>query len=304
MAITWPVEATSPRSASPTEPMAEPAPVPVPVSADPAHLTLIKPRDAQDRHDSALRHRAPVHRPASVRYRVAADAGHLVALLSRRGDGHVDGMGLAARAFARGLLWWRPGAGRARRVFVVHGRDSQLRELMYDFLRALDLRPLEWESLVRATRQATPLLAEVVVKALRRGMAVMVLLTPDDVVSLHPALFGPREPSYETTPHSQPRANVLLELGMALAASPAKTIIIEIGQIKPIADLAGLNVIRFDGSETALAKIVERLKLAGCAVDDHGVDWLRPSRFAGLDAFNRKPPDGSKNAGGSKVYSV
>jgi len=80
-------------------------------------------------------------------------------------------------------------------VFVVHGRDSQLRELMYDFLRALDLRPLEWESLVRATRQATPLLAEVVVKALRRGMAVMVLLTPDDVVSLHPALFGPREPS-------------------------------------------------------------------------------------------------------------
>ncbi len=247
----------------------------------------------------------PCTRPASVRYRVAADAGHPVALLSRRrGDGYVDGMGLAARAFARGLLWWWPGAGRARRVFVVHGRDSQLRELMYDFLRALDLRPLEWESLVRATRQATPLLAEVVVKALRRGMAVMVLLTPDDVVSLHPALFGPREPSYETTPHSQPRANVLLELGMALAASPARTIIIEIGQIKPIADLAGLNVIRFDGSETALAKIVERLKLAGCAVDDHGVDWLRPSRFAGLDAFNRKPPDGSKNAGGPKVYSV
>ncbi|MGZ6270262.1 MAG: hypothetical protein ACXWMU_06820, partial [Candidatus Limnocylindrales bacterium] len=38
-----------------------------------------------------------------------------------------------------------------------------------------------------------------------------------------------------------------------------RTIIVEAGRMRTIADLAGLNTIRFDGSATAVKKIIERL---------------------------------------------
>ena len=91
----------------------------------------------------------------------------------------------------------------------------------------------------------------------------------------------------------QPRPNVLIELGMALSAYRNRTIIVELGRLRRIADLDGLNVIRFDGSGTAIGKLVERLKLAGCAVDDTGSDWRETHRFHGLDSYTRQAPTGT-----------
>jgi hypothetical protein len=48
-------------------------------------------------------------------------------------------------------------------------------------------------------------------------------------------------------------------------------------------------VIRFDGSAEAIKKVLHRLEVAGCAVDDSGVDWLDPDRFAGLATYRRGP---------------
>jgi predicted nucleotide-binding protein len=175
-------------------------------------------------------------------------------------------------------------------VFVVHGRDDQVRESMFDFLRALDLRPLEWESLVASTGTAAPFLGNVLETALARAQAVVVLLTPDDMVQLHPALHEKHESDFETRSSLQPRPNVLIELGMALVAHPNSTIIVEIGAIRPVADLDGRNVIRFDGSAAAIGKLIERLKSAGCTVDDTGADWRRLNRFAGIAALSRQPP--------------
>jgi predicted nucleotide-binding protein len=174
-----------------------------------------------------------------------------------------------------------------RRIFVIHGRDTQARRCMFELLRALDLQPLEWELLVAATGHTLPFLGDVPAVALTQAHAALALFTPDDVVHLHPGLRERDEPDYETRGIGQPRPNVLLELGMALTTFPARTLIVEIGQLRPIADLAGRNVIRFDGSAIAIGKIVERLKLAGCAVDDRGADWRDTRRFAYLDAYDR-----------------
>jgi predicted nucleotide-binding protein len=174
-------------------------------------------------------------------------------------------------------------------VFVIHGRDEHFRESLFDLLRAVDLRPLEWETLVSETRNGVPSLLDVVQTALRRAQAVVVLLTPDDIVQLHPALHECDEPSVETRPAMQPRPNVLIELGMALMRCPDRTIIIEVGDLRPVADLGGLNVIRFDRGEVALGKLVQRLKNAGCPVDDSGADWRSPKRFVNLDTYNRRP---------------
>ncbi|WHM31515.1 nucleotide-binding protein [Streptomyces sp. BPPL-273] len=195
---------------------------------------------------------------------------------------HADG-------FRRGALPPLSDAERARGVFVVHGRDDQVRREMFELLRRLDLRPKEWEDLVRATGQASPFLGDVVAGAPAQAQAALVLLTPDDVVSLHPDLRGHNEPDYETRPVCQPRPNVLIELGMVLMAYPERTLIVEVGGLRPIADIAGRNVIRFDGSGTALGKIVERLKLAGCTVNDTGSDWRHTYPFQHLSAYHRRP---------------
>ncbi|WP_089102115.1 TIR domain-containing protein [Streptomyces hyaluromycini] len=176
---------------------------------------------------------------------------------------------------------------RRRSVFVVHGRDEEVRTAMFGLLRRLDLRPLEWERLVRSTGGTAPFLGEVIETALSQAQAALVLLTPDDVAKLHPHLLGDNEQPYETQYTGQPRQNVLIELGMALMAYPERTIIVEVGRVRPAADLGGRNVIRFDGSETAVSKIVERLKGAECDLDDTRPDWRDTSYFRNLAAYRR-----------------
>jgi predicted nucleotide-binding protein len=181
-----------------------------------------------------------------------------------------------------------------RRVFVVGGRDQQVRRLVFDLLRALGLRPQEWEALVAAAGSTAPSLLDVVDRGVSPDavQAVVVLLTPDDVVSLHPELHGPREHDYEVTPRMQARPDVLIEAGMALARFRERTILVEFGvDLRPISDLGGINVIRFAGTDLhePVAKLAGRLRLAGCPVDESGIDWRDPDRFAGLGAYTRRP---------------
>lgn len=187
-----------------------------------------------------------------------------------------------------------PSRNRSRNVFVIHGRDEPVRRAIFGLLRQLDLRPLEWEPLVHATGNGTPFLGQVVDGAPMLAQAAVVLLTPDDIVTLHPDLHGTPEDPHERQLTMQPRPNVLLELGIVLAAHPKSTLILEFGtNLRPIADLVGRNVIRFNPgtvhTNEPLRKIVGRLKEAGCAVDDSGTDWLDITPFTNLDAYRRLP---------------
>ncbi|MFE2724186.1 TIR domain-containing protein [Kitasatospora sp. NPDC059327] len=180
---------------------------------------------------------------------------------------------------------------RSRNVFVVHGRDEQVRREMFGLLRRLGLNPLEWEHLVGATGLPSPFIGEVVAHAPRVAGAALVLLTPDDVAVLHDDLKGSAEPPHELAPTGQPRQNVLIELGMVLMAFPERTVIVEFGDIRPASDLAGRNVIRFtaDGNPAfALRKVAQRLQVAGCPVDDRGHDWLDTEPFQGLGSYHRR----------------
>jgi predicted nucleotide-binding protein len=181
----------------------------------------------------------------------------------------------------------RPGV--ARQVFIVHGRDGVLTKNFSDLLRAVRLEPLEWETMVEATGSAAPYLGQVVARAPHLAQATLVLLTPDDVVELHSDLYLDNDPPQERARSGQARPNVLFELGLALMAYPERTIVVEVGQMRPIADLGGLNVIRFDGSAVAIKKVLDRLEQAGCPVDIKGTDWLDTGRFAGLAVYQRGP---------------
>ena len=185
----------------------------------------------------------------------------------------------------------------ARRVFVVYGRDGALVRSFFDLLYAVGLQPLEWEKLVALTGTTVPYLGDAVSMAPHLAQANLVLLSPDDIVELHPDLHQPGDQAHERARAGQARPNVLFELGLAYAAAPRRTVIVEIGQLRPIADLAGLNVIHFDGTAEAIKKVIGRLTLAGCPADTSGEHWLETGRFAGLEAYRRGPGTGGAGRG-------
>lgn len=186
----------------------------------------------------------------------------------------------------------------ARNVFVVYGRDGALVKSFFDLLYAVKLQPLEWEMLVRLTGGTAPYLGDAVRNAPLQAQANLVLLSPDDIVKLHPDLYQAGDQDYERARSGQARPNVLFELGLAYAAAPERTVIVEIGNMRPIADLAGLNVIHFDGSALAIKKVIGRLTQAGCPADTSGEHWLDTSRFARLETYRRGPGTAGLACGG------
>ncbi|MCF2436685.1 nucleotide-binding protein [Streptomyces thinghirensis] len=88
---------------------------------------------------------------------------------------------------------------RARSVFVVHGRDDEVRREMYEPLRRLDLRPSEWEDLVRATGHASPS-SVTWSPAPGAGPGGTRPAHPRTTSSPPPDLQGHNEPDYETRP--------------------------------------------------------------------------------------------------------
>ena len=84
-----------------------------------------------------------------------------------------------------------------REVFVVHGRNEAARDAMFQFLRALDLHPLEWPEVVKRTGKGSPTNMEIVHAGFRDVQAIVVLFTPDDEARLREPLHGGTEATHE-----------------------------------------------------------------------------------------------------------
>jgi predicted nucleotide-binding protein len=169
-----------------------------------------------------------------------------------------------------------------RKVMVVHGRDEEARRAMFDFLRALGLSPLEWGKLVAETGKATPYIGEVLSHAFQVAKTVVVLFTPDDEAFLRRDLRGNKEPDYEIELTPQARPNVLFEAGMAFGVRPDRTVLVELGSMRPFSDIYGRHVVRLNGTDRPLRDIARRLEGIGCAVDDSNDDWAS-TRFPERD---------------------
>ena len=164
-------------------------------------------------------------------------------------------------------------------VFVIHGRHEKAREAMFAFLSALGLHPLEWPYLVRLTGKGSPYVGEVLDAAFEHSTAAVVLFTPDDEAQLRPQFRTVNDPIYETTLTGQARPNVIFEAGMALGIAPDRTILVELGTLRPISDLSGRHVIRINNKESKRHELAERLKTAGCIVDLSQIAWKTAGDF-------------------------
>jgi predicted nucleotide-binding protein len=167
----------------------------------------------------------------------------------------------------------------ARSVFVVHGRNLEARNSLFRFLRSIGLRPLEWSQAIQLTGKASPFIGEILDVAFSNAQAVIVLMTPDDVAQLQEQFRSQHDPPYESRLIGQARPNVLFEAGMAMGRNPGRTIIVELGTLRPFSDIAGRHTIRLSNTSAARQELAQRLETAGCAVDLSGRDWHTEGSF-------------------------
>lgn len=165
----------------------------------------------------------------------------------------------------------------SRNVFVVHGRDDQLRTSMFEFLRSIDLRPLEWSELTAAAG-GSPYIGDLLDLGFGNAQAFVIMFTPDEEVALSSHI-----PSHDRDAGYQARPNVIFEAGLAMGRHPDRTVIVEVGRLRPISDLTGRHTVRLDDtSEGRVAlrqDLARRLESAGCPVSLAGSDWHEVGRF-------------------------
>lgn len=184
------------------------------------------------------------------------------------------------------LITGPPGAGTAshsgapetssanpRAVFIVHGRDAKLTEAVFQFLTAIGLQPLEWSAAVAATGHPVPYVGDVLETAFSMAQAVVVLLSPDDEARLRPLFHGEGDPPHEVELTGQARPNVLFEAGMAMGRNQERTVLVEIGTLRPFSDIGGRHVVRLNNTSPRRQEFAQRLRNAGCPVDLAGTRW-------------------------------
>ena len=124
-----------------------------------------------------------------------------------------------------------------------------------------------------------PYIGEILDVAFSRAHAVVVFLTPDDEAQLREPLRGRTEPPHEVNLTGQARPNVLFEAGMAMGRHENRTILVELGTLRPFSDIAGRHVIRIDNTSQRRQDLAQRLQAAGCPVNLNGTDWHEAGDF-------------------------
>ncbi len=168
-----------------------------------------------------------------------------------------------------------------RVVFVVHGRNVKARDAMFTFLHSIGLYPLEWTEAIQATRKTSPYIGEILDAAFSIAQAIVVLMTPDDEARLRESFRSSGEPTHETELTPQARANVIFEAGMAMGRHLERTILVELGVLRPFSDIGGRHVVRINNTTQLRLELAKRLEAAGCPINLSGTGWHTAGDFDG-----------------------
>lgn len=167
---------------------------------------------------------------------------------------------------------------RSKKVFVVHGRNTDARQAMFDFLRSIELHPIEWSKARALTGEASPLIEKILDTAFQNAQAVVVLFTPDEIVALRNEYANGVTDS-DLTPAAQSRPNVFFEAGMAMGRDSRRTVLVELGTMRRFSDILGRHALRIDNDPKKRHELALRLASAGCDIDITGQDWYTSGNF-------------------------
>ena len=170
------------------------------------------------------------------------------------------------------------GAPQKKNVFVVYGRNTHARQAMFEFLRSIALYPIEWSQALALTEEASPTIEKILDAAFEHAQAVVVLFTPDEIVTLRGEYAdGDTDPDLKVAAQSRP--NVFFEAGMAMGRHSRRTVLVELGIMRKFSDILGRHVLRIDNDLEKRQDLAQRLKTAGCDIDISGQDWHRSGNF-------------------------
>jgi predicted nucleotide-binding protein len=151
---------------------------------------------------------------------------------------------------------------------------------MFDFLRALALHPMEWGKAVLAAKGANPHVDAILDAAMEKAVAVVVLFSPDEEARLKEHLCARGEHASEGRLSGQPRPNVLFEAGLALGRHAEKTLIAQVGHVRPFSDIAGKHLVHLTNQVQSRIDFVNRLERICPSLDRKGSDWTSTGDFA------------------------
>jgi hypothetical protein len=75
---------------------------------------------------------------------------------------------------------------------------------------------------------------------------------------------------------------------MAFMSHPTRTVLVEIGQLRPFSDVAGRHTVRLDDSVEARRSLIGRLRTAGCPVGPDGDQWKSAGDFSAALALTNE----------------
>ena len=182
----------------------------------------------------------------------AALSGSGVAGVSRTAHAKVSRVGGSSGGVA--------GSSKAKQVFVVHGHDDIAREQLELVLHRLDLEPF----VLANTSGGGLTIIEALEKEMQSPAAAnrfgIVLLTPDDM--------GYKKDQNPTDAEPRARQNVVMEMGMLIAAfGRPRVAILKKGHLEVPSDASGIIYIPFNGHvRETVPKLCERLGQAGFGI--------------------------------------
>jgi predicted nucleotide-binding protein len=144
------------------------------------------------------------------------------------------------------------------KIFIVHGHDREARDQLELILMRLGLTPFILQNADGGSKTIIEALEHHICRDAAFGI---VLLTPDD--------YGYSKTADDADRQPRARQNVILEMGMLMAAlSRSRMVILKKGALEMPSDAAGILYIEFNDHVREVApKLAQRLQAAGYAID-------------------------------------
>jgi predicted nucleotide-binding protein len=167
-------------------------------------------------------------------------------------------------------------------MFVVHGRDAKLNQDMYGFLSSIGIVPMEWDHAIKAAKGgANPIVGDVISQAMEKVQGVMILFSPDEEAKIRPKFASQSDKNKGLHVKGfQPRPNVIFEAGLALGAHSDKTILVQVGNVRDISDIAGKHMVHLSDSFADRKRLADRLESKlKFKIDLAGTTWQTIGNF-------------------------
>src|SRR5437763_1355224 len=100
-----------------------------------------------------------------------------------------------------------------------------------------------------ATSEFLPRNLAAIKVAADEGVAINRYAKPEELAQLRPDLLTKLAAPYERNLTGQARPNVLFECGMAFSSHPDRTVMIQIGQVRPFSDTYGRHIVNMTSGD-------------------------------------------------------